>query len=95
MFAGMIDLSNYVITYPLKVDTLWKLKKLGMGLTAYCGNPQCEYFGALDLDLLMERLGPEFRFVGDETIDRSIRCPVCQHKGGVVKVQANTTAQNV
>ncbi|MBN7763682.1 hypothetical protein JYP52_21320 [Nitratireductor aquibiodomus] len=86
----MIDLSHYVITYPLSVDTLWKLKKLGMGMIGYCVNRNCDHFGEIDLDRLMEKLGPEFRFVGDKTIARSLKCPVCGHKGGDVKLRANT-----
>lgn len=41
----------------------------------------------LDLDMLIERFGPDFVFINEIEISRRLRCK-CSHVGGTVRVTA-------
>jgi hypothetical protein len=93
----MADLDEYELTYPVEVEMLWQLKKLHMGLMghcgSYCGADGCSYCRELDLDLLIQRFGPEHVFVNDQWIARRIKCSRCGHKGGTITVKSDTRSQ--
>ena len=84
----MVDISSYELAYPLQIDKLWQLKKLGMGLMAHCASMGCSHCTELDLDVLMEVFGPEHIFVYCPRISESIKCTQCGYTGALLTVRA-------
>jgi hypothetical protein len=59
---------------PIRLETLGDLVARGYGLNAMCG--RCRHRRDLDMDALIARLGPSFRYVG-KTVDRFLVCSAC------------------
>ena len=59
---------------PIVIETLGDLVAHGYGMNSMCG--RCRHRRDLDMDALMARLGPEFRYVG-RAINRFLVCSAC------------------
>ena len=74
------------IKYPLAIDTLGKLRDLGYGLYAHCAALYAGHGSLLDLDLLIERYGEDYEFVGEERIAAACTCKRCGHRGATLRL---------
>lgn len=64
---------------PLTVDTLGLWKSEGYSVSAHCG--ECQHSVQLDLDALIDRLGPDFLSVGSPNpLATKLRCKRCGSK---------------
>lgn len=59
---------------PIVIETLVDLVLRGYGMNCMCG--RCRHRRDLDMDALIARLGPAFRYVG-KAIDRFLVCSAC------------------
>jgi hypothetical protein len=79
--ANSVEPSDIVV--PLVQPTrLGELRKLGMGLSAYCGNARCGHLRTLDLDELIETYGTHYDFVLGRRLTSKLVCKRCRHVGG-------------
>ena len=67
-----------------KLETLGHIKELNHSLFGHCGRPGCGRGVRLDIDGLIHRLGEDYEFVGNDTLQKSLRCDVCKWKGGSI-----------
>lgn len=71
------------IVVPTALPTkLAELRELGLGLSAYCGNPRCGHLRSLDLDPLIETYGTHYDFICERRLASKLACKRCQHVGG-------------
>lgn len=59
---------------PLTLSTLGELKAAGYRIVGHCSHPYCGVGRALDLDDLIERLGPEYVVINETRIARNYLC---------------------
>lgn len=78
-------------TFHSTIDTLGKLKEDGYRLWGHCGAQFCGHADILPLDRLIERYGPDYGFIGETQIARSIVCSVCEHRGGSIRLGSPDT----
>ena len=74
------------------MSTLADLKRENWTLYGHCTARNCGHGRAIDLDMLIERFGPDFVFINETGISRRLRCK-CGHLGGTVRVTAPGKAQ--
>lgn len=67
-------------------STLGELKAGGWTLMAECVGRDCGHGAALDLDQLIQRFGARHRVINDQIIARRLRCGVCRHLGGSLRL---------
>lgn len=61
-----------------RLDTLAALKADNYTIRAYCETQGCGHGAFLDLDALMDRLGPDFVAIGDpQPLAAKLRCAKC------------------
>lgn len=77
--------------YTVSMTTLAELKRRGEGLMAHCGRFDCVNSKRLDLDMLIERYGPDYTIINETRIARACKCEACGHKGAIINLIANTT----
>lgn len=65
----------------ITLNTLGDLRREQCRMRAHCSGPNCGRSSVLDLDKLIDKLGEDFAYVGDSTIERALRCR-CGHRGG-------------
>lgn len=73
------------------VGTLAEVKANGEGLMANCRGPNCGHGKPLDLDMLIEWLGPDYSIINETRIGAACRCEACKHKGAAIHRIANST----
>ena len=72
---------------PLKstvLSTLQDIKVSRHHFFGHCGRPGCSHAKILDIDGLIHRLGPDYEFVGNDKLQKSLVCDVCGHEGGTI-----------
>ncbi|OJJ10696.1 hypothetical protein BKI51_12245 [Alphaproteobacteria bacterium AO1-B] len=82
---------------PISLETLAELKAVGYRISGHCKNHYCGASRTLDLDALIERLGPEYVVINETRIPRNFLCqnPACEHhqkgiRGGGLILQPPT-----
>jgi len=83
------------VTYPLRIDTLGKLRATGGGLYAHCTALYAGHGAQLDLDMLIAQYGEDYRFVGDKRIAAACVCKRCGHKGATLRLTVNSRRQAI
>ena len=83
----LVAVANPVVSAAIVVPTalptkLGELRDLGLGLSAYCGNPRCGHLRSLDLDALIETYGTHYDFISERRLASKLVCKRCQHVGG-------------
>jgi hypothetical protein len=81
------------MTAPFKssVENLGDLKSSGMGLFAGCTAQNSGHGSVLDLDVLIERYGADWSYIGRlDQIGRLCVCKECGHRGAHLILIPNT-----
>lgn len=73
--------------------TLGEMKEEDYRLVAHCQNRDCGHGQALDIDLLIERFGPDYVIVGERRIGAACVCSACGHKGAAITINPHVTAE--
>ncbi len=76
--------------YKGTIETLGDLKAHDIGLNAHCSAPDTGHSGPLDIDMLIERFGADYIFIGDRRIGAACVCKVCGHRGARVMLAPDT-----
>lgn len=58
------------------ISTLGDLVRVGYRLWAHCGRRECGHRADLDLEALVERLGPQHSYLAPDLVPR-LRCGTC------------------
>jgi hypothetical protein len=66
------------------LESLGDLKLAGYQLYGHC---YCGHADLLDLDMLIQRFGEGYVFIGEKRIVRALRCSVCGRPAGQITVQ--------
>lgn len=74
------------------MTTLSQLKAKGEGLAAHCNRPGlvCGHHKTLDLDMLIQRFGPDYSVINETRIAGALVCERCGYRGGRIMLIANT-----
>lgn len=73
------------------MSTLSEIKAAGEGLMANCAGLNCGHGKPLDLDMLIERYGPDYNVINETRIAAACKCERCGHRGARIHRIANTT----
>lgn len=68
------------------IETLADLKAHRMGLYASCTAQYAGHGAPLDIDMLIERFGPDYVFINEQRIGASCVCRKCGHRGAELRV---------
>lgn len=63
-------------------------------MQAHCGDPDCAHSKRLDLNMLIERFGPNYSIINEKRIASALKCEKCGHKGAIIHRLANTTPRD-
>lgn len=66
------------------LETLGDLMEAGYTLYGHC---YCGHGEILDMDVLIERFGKDYVFIGETRILRALRCKVCGRPAGQITLQ--------
>jgi hypothetical protein len=82
---------------PISLSTLAELKAANYSIFGHCTHPYCGVGRTLQLDDLIERLGPDYVVINETRIARNFLCqsPHCEHaqrgqRGGSVTLHPTT-----
>jgi hypothetical protein len=82
---------------PISLETLAELRTAGYRISGHCHNYYCGVSRVLDLDALIERLGPDYVVINETRVSRNFLCqnPACEHhqkgiRGGGLILQPPT-----
>ncbi|MFN3247702.1 hypothetical protein [Roseibium album] len=63
---------------PIKIETLQEFKANEYRLSVQCNNIYCRRFAYLDLDKLIEDLGPHYKVAGNDHFRFRLKCSRCE-----------------
>lgn len=76
------------------LDNLGELKRRGYLLTVHCASRGllCGHAKELDLDDLIRRFGEDYKIVGNDSIEKAVKCSACGHPGGKLTLSHSSAA---
>jgi hypothetical protein len=82
---------------PISLSTLGELKAANYSIYGHCKHPYCRVGRKLNMDELIERLGPDYVVINEIRIARNFLCqsPQCEHakrgqRGGSITLHPTT-----
>jgi hypothetical protein len=73
--------------FPTTHNTLAKIRDAGLHLYGYCFNPDCRWEAVVELDRLIETLGPDQSALQPNLVPK-LHCPKCKSKEIAIELTA-------